>query len=119
MSDNPVRALARLRGESITVDPAVTEIGRGVEREQRELTLQLTNNTDRPIYVFGGTKAGYCNATVDLPLTILGGDSRSIRVRVMFRGEVGLFQHLFVLYTDDQQQPIVTASFSGRVISGQ
>ena len=80
---------------------------------------QLTNNTARPIYVFGGTTAGYCNATVDLPLTIPEGESRSIRVHVMLRGEVGRFQHPFVLYTNDQRQPMVTASFSGRVISGR
>jgi hypothetical protein len=77
-SDDPVRALALLRGESITVDSAVTEIGGDIEGEQRELTLQLTNNTDRPIYVFGGTTAGYCNATVDLPTTISGRQGKRI-----------------------------------------
>jgi hypothetical protein len=114
-----VRALARLRSESITVNPVETEVGSALEWEVREITLRLTNNTGHPISIMGGTRAGYCKTTVDLPTTIEAWESQSIRVQVTFRGGIGRFKHPFVLYTDDQQQPIVTASFSGRILRGQ
>jgi hypothetical protein len=115
-ADDLPQALARLRNESITVDPAVSEVGEGRDGEQRQLTFQLTNRTDRPIRVVGGTTAGYCVATIDLPITLPPGGARSIRVRATIRGGTGRFHHQFVLYTDDQKQPVVTAAFTGRVI---
>lgn len=52
---NPASALARLRGEYITVEPAVTEVGAGVRGERREFIVQLVNHSEQPIQCMGGS----------------------------------------------------------------
>jgi hypothetical protein len=114
--DYPAEALARLRGESITVEPNVSHIGDGVAGEQRAFNLQLKNNTARPIRVVGGTTSCSCMATSDLPITVPPGEARPIEVRMTFGGGTGRFQHRFILYTDDEKQWVVVARFTGRVV---
>ncbi len=114
--DNPVDALARLRGESLTVESSVSEVGEGLQGEQRPFTIHLRNHTDRPLRVVGGTTDCSCLATDDLPITVPPGEARPIDVRMKFSGGIGRFQHRFVLYTDDEKQRVVVARFSGRVV---
>ncbi len=54
--------------------------------------------------------------TNDLPIIAPPRDSRSITVRIAFRGSPGRFRHSFVLFTDDEKQPTITAWFAGRLI---
>jgi hypothetical protein len=114
--DNPVDALARLRGESLTVSPSETKVGDGVLGEERIFTIHLRNHTDRTIRVVGGTTNCGCVATDNLPIDLPPRESRRIDVHMKFSGGLGRFQHRFVLYTDDNQQRVVVARFSGRVI---
>jgi hypothetical protein len=113
--DSPAEALAKLRGEAITVEPAVSEVGEGVRGEARVFRLSLTNQTAEPIRVVGGTTDCSCITTGDLPITLAPGETGSIAVRVRFSGSPGKFQHRFVLYTDAEQQRVVVARFAGRV----
>ncbi len=115
-SDDPTRALARLRGEVISIEPAVSQVGEGVAGEQRTFPISLTNHGDRVVQIIGGTTTCSCIATGDLPITVPPGESRPIEVQVTFRGTSGRFQHNFILYTDDEKSPVVTARFAGRVI---
>jgi hypothetical protein len=115
--DNPVDALAKLRGESITVEPVASDIGEGSVGEERVFRLQLSNRSNRGIRIVGGTSNCSCIATESLPITLLKGESKSINVKVKFSGSVGRFQHRFVLLTDDELQPVVIAQFAGRVIA--
>jgi hypothetical protein len=113
---NPLEALARLRGESVTVVPSVANLGDGIRREMKEFPVELTNRSGKPIRILGGTTTCSCITTTDLPLTLKPGESRSIIVGFKFQGSVGSFRHHFVLYTDDKQQAVVIARFTGRVI---
>jgi len=113
---SPYEALLYAKGESLTVEPSVSHVGDGVAGERRTFTIQLTNHRDNPIKVIGGTTNCSCIATSDLPIVVPPKESRSITVRINFRGGPGRFRHSFVLYTDDERQATITAWFSGRMI---
>lgn len=117
--DNPVETLSRLRGDSLTVEPNISQIGDGIAGEQRPFTIRLLNNTDRYVRVIGGTATCGCIATDDLPLTLAPGGSNSISVRVKFSGSPGLFRHRFLLYTDYTDQRTIIARFGGRVVESR
>jgi len=115
MFENPAKALAALRGESITVMPAVSDAGEALSGTERVFDIQLTNWTDRPVRIVGGTSDCTCIATASLPITLGPNENRSIKVLVNFRGGNGSFQHRFQLLTDDDTQRVVIARFVGRV----
>ncbi len=114
--DNPEEALARLRGEPLTVEPVVSSVGEGVGGEERPFTIRLKNNSDRSIRVIGGTTTCACIASRSLPITLAPGQSDSIEVVMRFTGSPGRFQHRFILHTDYDEQRMITARFAGRVV---
>jgi len=114
---NPANTLARLRGEAITADPAVCDVGEGTLGEERTFRIRLTNRADRPVRLVGGTTTCSCIAIGDLPITLGNGETADIEVSVKFVGSPGRFQRLFVLLPDDEIQPKVFARFSGQVIA--
>ena len=57
-----------------------------------------------------------CMATGTLPVTMEPSEPKQIDVQIVFVGKVGSFQHHFILFTDNERQPIVTARYAGRVI---
>lgn len=113
--ENPVDAVARLRGESITVEPPVADLGEGYPGETTNFRIELTNRTTKAVRIIGGTSHCSCVATVDLPVTISPGETWAIQVGVKFEGSSGKFQHAYLLYTDDEWQQIIIARFAGRV----
>jgi hypothetical protein len=115
-SGDPATALARLRGEPITVEPSVSWVGERPAQDEDTFTIQLTNHGDQAVQVFGGTANCSCIATGDLPMSIPPHESRQISVNVMFKGQPGLFERRFILYVDNRNQPIVLARFAGRVL---
>ncbi len=115
ISSHQVHALARLRGEPITVEPAVSDMGDGLAGEERSFTIRITNHSDHQVRVVGGTASCSCFTTDDLPVTLLPGQSHPLTIRMVFRGQVGRFQRRFNLYTDDGQGTIV-ARYSGRLV---
>ena len=108
--------LARVRGESISVDPPVTDMGAETAGQVRRFTVSLRNHTDHTVKVVGGTANCSCMATGDLPVEIPPGDSAPITVSASFKGTSGMFQNEFYLYTDDERQNRVPARFKGRII---
>lgn len=115
LHDEPVRALAQLRGEAVGVEPYVTDVGAGRPGEMRTFTIHLTNYTARPVRVVGGTTSCSCVTTKDLPVELPPARSRTIRVEMRFAGSPGRFLHRFVLYTDNEHQWAVVAHFTGSV----
>jgi hypothetical protein len=113
--DDPLEALARMRGDAIAVQPAVSDAGAGERGTVRNFRVQLVNRTDRPVRVLGGTTTCSCVATDDLPFILQKGETGSITVSVRFVGAPGRFQHSFVLLTDTETQPVVVARFAGRI----
>jgi len=115
--DNPVEALARLRGESIGVEPTVSDVGSAIAGTHRDFAIELINHTDHSVRIVGGTTTCGCIATRDLPVELPPHEARSITVQMTFRGSPGRFLHRFILYSEDEQQRLVTvtARFAGRV----
>jgi hypothetical protein len=113
----PTEALAWLRGEAITVEPAVCDVGTGRAGERQTFRVHLTNRTDRPVRLVGGTTSCRCMATNDLPQSLAPGETGTIEVAIQFVGSPGRFRQHFVLFTDDERQPKVVARFSGQVIA--
>lgn len=114
-SSDPWSTLAEWRGESLAVEPAISEVGTGIPGDSRDVVVRLVNRTAHPVHWIGGTTTCACVATDDLPLTLSPGESRAIQVRIRFKGSKGRFRHRFLLYTDDDDQQVVVARLSGRV----
>lgn len=113
---SPYETLLHVRGEAITIEPSVSQVGDGRAGDQRAITIQLLNHRDRPVEILGGTESCSCIATSDLPVIVPPKESRSITLTIFFTGNPGRFQHSFVLYTDDETQSTITARFVGYVI---
>jgi hypothetical protein len=113
---SPGSALAHLHGELISVNPEVGDIGASKRGEFADLTLNLTNYSDRPIRIVGGTSNCACVSTDDLPTKINPQQSSAISVRVKFSGSPGQFRRTFVLYTDEEQLKVMPFTATGRVI---
>jgi hypothetical protein len=116
LNENPQAALAQMRGEPLTVEPAVTDIGSAIRGTRQAFPVELRNHADHPIRVVGGTTSCSCITTTDLPLVIPPGENRTLQVTITFKGSAGRFQHHFQLFTDQQQQFAVVAGFTGRVL---
>lgn len=113
---HPGDFLARARGELVSVDPPVTDMGTDVAGQAHRFTVRLQNHSDRPIKIVGGTASCSCLATGDLPISIPPGESAPITVTGSFKGTTGLFQNEFYFYTDEERQHRVLARFKGRII---
>lgn len=112
--------LARVRGDRITVEPPVTDMGSGERGQKCRFTVRLHNHTDRTITIVGGTTTCACIATDDLPVSIPPGGSVPLTVRTGFKGTPGMFQQEFQFYyADGAEQGRVLALFEGRVVSPQ
>ncbi len=116
LTDDPWAALAKLRGETLTVSPANTQLCEGAAGEYRTFQIALRNYSNKAIKVVGGTTSCACIATQDLPITIPAGGSESIKVKIKYSGSPGKFAHRFVLYSDSDER-LITARFSGAVVS--
>lgn len=114
--NRPGDFLARVRGERISVDPPVTDMGSDVAGQTRRFSVRLHNHTDRPVKIVGGTANCSCLATGDLPVSIPSGESKPVEVVAAFKGSTGLFQHEFYFYTDEERQRHVLARFKGQII---
>jgi len=105
---SPEAALARLRGESLTVTPGYVDFGSGHPGDKLEATVKVRNWTDRPIRLMGGTSDCSCVVTTGLPITLQPGETRTIPVRLKLRqSQPGTFTRIAELWTDyDNQRTI-------------
>jgi hypothetical protein len=78
-TDDPESALARLRGDSVSIIPALSEMGQGVRGERRSFTVVVRNNTRNLVRVVGGTSNCNCITTRDLPFTLGPNESCTIQ----------------------------------------
>jgi hypothetical protein len=109
-------AFAFLRGESLTVEPSILDIGSGARGEVRDFPIEVRNHTERRICILGGRVGCSCIETEDLPLIVPAREARSFKCKLEFRGRAGNFQHPFALYTDDETQPVVIARVAGNLV---
>ena len=108
-------ALASLRQERISVSPSLVDMGEGVPGETRQATVELTNRTDKPVRLIGGTADCSCTVLADLPVTIPPGESRSITVSVRLPNASGSFNRKAKLQLDDLGFNTVSFRLTGRI----
>jgi hypothetical protein len=113
---SPAQALARLRGDLITVEPTTVDGGTAPRGTMKTVVLHLRNNTEQPIRITGGTTDCSCVTTEDLPLTIHPGEMVALHLKFKFTGSSGTFKRTYWLYTDNPQQPMVLAWITGSVV---
>jgi hypothetical protein len=95
-------ALAKLRNERLSVSPSLVDVGEGYPGETREAVLELTNRTNEPIRVIGGTADCSCTVLGDLPVTIGPGESQSITIQLRLPKSEGVFSRNAKLTIYDQ-----------------
>ena len=106
----PEGLLAALRGESLQIEPSVTDLGRMSAGEEKTVPIRVRNATDHPIRILGGSADCSCVTTQDLPLLIAARQAQTIRIRVRPPGPLGTFRRSYILFTNDPVQPRAVAN---------
>ncbi len=111
------QALAGLRGEAVSVEPPVTDIGSGFRGDVRYLQLQVVNHTARSIRIVGCLSgcSGVVILPVDLPKAVPPEGMVAVEIKVKVRGPLERFKQPFMLLTDDEMQPLALAEVTGQV----
>ncbi|MBI2807076.1 MAG: DUF1573 domain-containing protein [Planctomycetes bacterium] len=108
-------ALASLRNERLSLQPALVDMGEGIAGEERDASVELTNWTEHPIRLIGGTADCSCTVLGDLPITIPPGESRSITVTMRLPKTPGLFNRKAQLTIDDEGFKRIGFRLIGRI----
>lgn len=109
-------ALARLRGESLSVSDPYLDLGTGKPGDALEGTARVHNWTHRPVRVVGGTSDCSCTTLHDLPVTIEPGESAAIGVQLTVpRSAHGQVARKVFLRTDLPEQPAIQFRIGCRV----
>jgi hypothetical protein len=108
-------ALARLRGEDLSIRPRLLDIGRGEAGQRVRATVEVVNRTDRAVRLIGGTSDCSCITTADLPLTLAPGEAREIPVLALLPAEPGSFDRKAAFLTDCERERTLPFGLTGRV----
>jgi hypothetical protein len=109
--------LARLRGESITIDPPVMEVGEVHPGDKNRFVFQVTNWSSRPVRIFGAQGDCSCTGTEALPIQIPPGERRPVVVTLKESGTPRPFRHRVLFFTDSERSAVVDVV--GVAIQGQ
>jgi hypothetical protein len=114
---SPAAALARLRGEVLTVSSDYVDFGSGSAQQVLEAFVEVQNWSDRPVHLIGGTSDCTCVTTSDLPLVIPPGEARHVEIRLTVpRSRPGAFTRTVELWTDHPKQREVQLRVGCRVV---
>jgi hypothetical protein len=112
---SPGAALARLRGDVLTVNPGYLDFGPLPAGEARELSVEVGNWSDRPVRLIGGTSDCSCTTLSDLPVTIPSGGREVVTIRLVPPSGAGHLTRTVMLRTDHPDQPQVRVRLGCRV----
>ncbi len=114
---SPEVALARLRGDSVTVSPEQLDLGVGPIATTLISSVEVHNWTDEPLRVYGGTSDCGCIATSDLPITIPPQETRAVSVRMNIPNSApGTLSRKVELLTDHPRQSTLRFGVYCRVV---
>ena len=109
-------AVANLRGDALSATPHV-DFGTGKPGDSLEATVTVTNWTNQPIRVIGGTSDCSCTAIGELPVTVPPHGSRAITMRLTIPPtQSGAFARAALLWTDAEKQPTIRFRLGCRVV---
>jgi hypothetical protein len=109
-------ALARLRGDDMGA-PSFVDLGEGNLNERLEAQAAITNYSDRPIRLIGGTSDCSCITTSDMPLTIPPGATVPVSVVLRIPGSstVGQLTRTAELWTDNDKHRKIRLRLGAKV----
>ncbi|MBI2804587.1 MAG: DUF1573 domain-containing protein [Planctomycetes bacterium] len=110
-------ALAHFRGERLSIHPRLVDVGAAPAGDTREVRIELTNWTEQPINLIGGTSDCACTVLGDLPVTIPAGETVTVAVNLRFSGRPGMFTRKAAFLIDDQGFRAISFSITGRTLS--
>ena len=114
---SPAAALARLRGEAVTVSSDYVDFGSGSPHQVLETSVEVQNWSDRPVQLIGGTSDCSCVTTSDLPLVIPPGESRPVGMQLTIPGAApGAFTRAAELWTDHPVQQTIRLQVGCQVV---
>jgi len=101
-------ALARLRGDAISVSPSYVDFGIVEPGQVLERKLLVQNWTDKPVRLIGATVHGPCSMTDGMPMQIPKGEMCEITVRLRVGGwSNGTFLTRGEIWSDaDESRPM-------------
>jgi len=109
-------AIARLRGESLRVTPAVLGLGSGTPGTLLTTLVTVRNYTSHPVRLIGGTSDCSCITTQNMPVTIEPGDSTTIGVKMKVpSANAGQLTRWVELFTDCPNQRTLRLTVGCRV----
>ena len=108
-------AFAKLRGETVAVTPYV-DFGIGKPGETLEATATVTNYTNEPVRLIGGTTDCSCATIDDFPLTIPPGGKAEFRVRLkVVADKSGQLTRKATVRTDYPSRPMIQFRIGCRI----
>jgi hypothetical protein len=113
--DSLPAAIAYLRGDRISLSPRLLDVGTGVAGDHKTVDVEVTNWTDKPIRLFGGTSDCSCTVLDDLPVTVPAKGHRVVSVHVLLKGRPGTFTRKGAFLVDDEGFQVVGFVISGRI----
>ena len=115
--DTGTKLLARWKGDVLLLQPAVLDFGEGVVGQKVTKQIVVTNLTDLPIRLIGGTSGCSCTATEGLPVDVPANGHVTLDIHLTFKGTVGEFSHPFEYLTNTNRQPKLPGKLIGRVVA--
>ena len=103
-------------GQTVSVDPAVSDAGSGVPGEWRTIPVRLQNNGDTPVRLMGGKDGCSCRTLHSLPLTIAPRNHVDLEVSVKLGTTPGVQNSSFWLLTDCRNQGTLLCRWRAVVI---
>ena len=101
---SPEVAISRLRGDSLAISPKHVHLGQGPVGATLESSVVIHNLGEAPLRIYGGTSDCSCIATSDLPLSIGGGEHKSISIRLRIpSSSLGTLSRSVEFMTDDNR----------------
>jgi hypothetical protein len=110
------RALAKLRGETVSVSNDYIDFEPGHPGEIRTSVVRVFNHTDAPVKVIGGSSDCSCITTQDLPVEIAPGGAADLTIQLIFpQSQPGAFTRTAVLWTDHETRRTIPLHLGSRV----
>jgi len=109
-------AIAHFRGERVSIEPRLLDVGTGIRGESRAVSVTLTNWTEEPIQLFGGTADCSCTVLHDLPVTLPAKESRTVSVQVSLSGPPGIFTRKAAFLINDGGIKRIDFRMTGQIV---
>ncbi len=111
------KLLARWKGDQLLLQPAVLDFGEGIVGQKMTKQVVITNVTDKPIRLIGGTSGCSCTATEGLPVDVPANGQVTLDIHLTFKGTPGGFSFPFEYLTNTNRQPKLPGKIVGHVVA--